>query len=201
MISPRHLEGIAREIHERTGVTPPIDAFELATLCGFMCRPWGRGGGKIDIERREIRFPLKARHTHQHGVVAHELGHFALNRGGEDDRDEDACRYMAGAFMLPHDQIRADVRSTDYDLFALMALHPNASAQMIVVRMTQVCDATASVWDAGKLHSSYGAVDLDSDRATADLVLESGVVIRGRVDAWPIFDGVFRRVVCVRRAA
>lgn len=201
MISPRHLEGIAREIIEKTGVFPPIDAFELATACGFVCRPWGRGGGSIDLAKREIRYNGGARNVHQHGIVSHELGHFAVQRGGEDMRDEDAARYMAGALMLPFGPFRADCYRLGFDLEALREIHRNASAQMACVRMTQVSDVSTSIWDSGHLKAAYGPGDPGVGRELVDLVLGSGEAVRGEVAAFPIFDRAFRRVVVIDRRA
>lgn len=209
--SPRHLEGIAREIHERTSIPVPIDAFVLAKRCGLATRGWGKGQGEINLETGLIRYPLKARASRQHGTIAHEIGHWALNRAGirirglEDEEAaraiENDARYLAGALMLPRDQFRADLAATDWDLFELLELHPNVSAEMVVVRMTQVSSATASVWDGGHLHATYGAHDVGADRELVDRALSCEVPVRGEVSAWPMIDGVFRRVLCVRRAA
>jgi hypothetical protein len=194
-----NLEGIATEILQRTGCPMPIDAFVLAKLCRVRTKPWGKPAALTEADL--IRYPIKARNTRQHGSVSHELGHWALRRGGEDDRDEDAARYLAGAFMLPRERFLADLASVDWDLFALMDLHPNASAEMIVVRMTQLSEATASVWDSGHWKRSYGAHDVDGDRLLVDEVLGHEHAVRGLVSAYPMFDGSFRRVLCVRRAA
>lgn len=201
--SPRHLEGIAREIHD-LGIEPPVDAFVLAGLCGVDLRP---GPGKGSRTGDRITYPSHARPVRQHGVVAHELGHWLLERAGQDASDEPAARYLAGALMLPRAHFLADVAATDWDLFALQERHPNASAEMIVVRLTQVSEACASVWDQGSLTRHYASadwlVDLDADRELVSRVLACETPLRpeNEVAAWPIFSGRERRVIVVRRAA
>lgn len=202
-VSPRHLEGIAKEVHDRFG-DGPIDAFALAGSLGYHVRFWGKSTGLLD--RSTIWVPAKARNARQHGVCAHELGHALTERAGEDARDEAAARYLAGALMLPRERFAADLAETCWDLDELRRRHPNASAEMIVVRMTQVSEACASVWDQGALTRHYASaewlVDLDADHALVDRVLELEAPVRGEHEnAWPIFDGRDRRVVVVRRAA
>lgn len=200
MISPRHLEGLAREIHDATGIEPPVDAFVLAEACGVVVRPWSRADGMRIGD--EVHYPVRARLVRQHGVIAHELGHWLLERDGKDPRDEASADYLAGALLLPRAAFLRDLAETDWDLFALQLRHPNASAQMIVVRMTQVSPATASVWDAGKLHRVYGEHDVEEARRVVDLALELEEPIEvGEVRAFPVLDGAWRRVLVVRRAA
>ncbi len=194
MISGRHLEGIARDVHEQTGVVAPVDALELAQLCGFELRPWGRAHGALVGET--IRYPIKARETRQHGIVAHELAHWRLRSVGEDDADEDAARYLGGALLVPREALLADVRSLDLDLFALQSRHPNASAELVAARLTQVMPATASVWDHGKHARSYGGADHEAARTLVDRVLTTERPERdGDLRAWPVFDGHWRRVI------
>lgn len=202
MISPRHLEGLARELLEETGASPPIDALVLATLCGLELRPRGGSNAQIDIATNVLSYPIRVRPTRQHGLVAHELGHWLLWRAELEHLDEEAATYLAGALLLPREAFLRDLAATGWDLFALQNRHPNASAQMIVVRMTQVSPATASVWDAGKLHRVYGEHDVEAARRIVDLVLELEEPIEvGDKRAYPIIDGAHRRVIVVRRAA
>lgn len=201
-LSPRFLEGIARGVHD-LGIESPIDAFTLAALLGVELRP-GPGNGELDGDR--ITYPSRARHVRQHGVIAHELGHWLLGWHQQDPHDEPAARYLAGALMLPREAFLADLAACAWDLFDLQRRHPNASAEMIVVRMTQVSDACASIWDQGKLTRHYASaewlVDLAADRELMDRVLTLEATVRGENEiAWPIFDGRARRVVVVRRAA
>lgn len=200
--SPRHLEGLARQIHEETGAEAPIDAFVLAEACGLTLRPWSKAHAEIDLDAAVIRYPSRVRSERMHFRVGHELGHAVLVRAGESDQDESDVDYLASALLLPRARFLADLAETDWDLDAMRARHPNASAQAIVVRMTQVSEATASVWDAGRLHRVYGEHDTEADRELVNRVLEREVPVRdGVVVAWPVFEGQWRRVVVVRRAA
>lgn len=204
MESPRHLEGVAREVHDETGVECPIDAFLLAQLCGVDTRPWPRSHGEIVGDL--IRYPARARHTRQHGVVAHELGHWLLRERGLDFRDEASARYLAGALMLPRRGFLEDLSATDWDLFAMLAIHVNISAEMCAVRMCQLSPAVATIYDQGhetrRYVGEHAMRDDDADRTLADRALELERPVRGEgAAAWPMLDGAHRRVVVVRRAA
>src|SRR5699024_535980 len=131
--------------------------------------------------------------------VAHELGHWLLEDVGLDPDDERSARYLAGALMLPRAPFLRDVQRTDYDLDELQALHPNASAEMIVCRITQVRSATAWIWDNGKLARVYGVPSDDASiAALVDRVLTLEEPCRdGSARAWPRMDGCWRRVVVV----
>jgi hypothetical protein len=197
----RMLEGIAREAWESTGEELPIDAIALAQRCGYEVRPWMKAGGSRD--GGTIWYPSKARHERQHGTVSHELGHALCEEHGLDSRDEESARYLAGALLLPRRPFLRDVLETDYDLWELERRHPNASGEMIVCRMTQVSPATAWVWDAAKLHRRYGLEADDGEAAgVVDRILSAEKpVTEGPIRGWPAFDGRWRRVLVVRKAA
>lgn len=198
MHSVEDLEGIARDIHESTGSLLPVDAFELAELCGLDLMPWHRSYGAYRGD--EICYPIRARRQRQHGIIAHELGHFALKRAGLDDCEASA-RYLAGALLLPQTPFFHDAIEFDFDLYFLRTRHPNASAEMIAVRLTQVAPAVAWVWDNGKLARQYG-VGRDDVQWLVDRVLTcEEPVFAGKLDAWPVFDGRWRRVIIVKRGA
>jgi hypothetical protein len=195
------LEALAQEVHESTGGLLPVDAFELAHLCGVELIPWRKAAGLRVGDT--IRYPMKARPVRQHGVIGHELGHWLLEDAGMDPADEDAARYLAGALMLPRRAFVRDLMACDWDLFWLMERHPNASAEMIVCRMTQVGQCAASIWDAGKLARRYGApLDTPQEAALVDRALATErPATAGPFCAWPIIDGPWRRVLVVWRAA
>lgn len=196
------LEGIAREAWETTGELLPVDAFELAHLCGLRVRGAAGSGGSVDLEAGIIRYPTRARLTRQHGVVAHELGHWLLHRAGEDHHVEWAARYLAGALLLPRVAFLRDAHACDWDLAELRVRHPNASAEMVVVRMTQVSPACAWVWDDGRVRRTYGASAGEDVEAIVGRVLASEAPLRdGAVRAWPLLERGYRRVVVVRVAA
>lgn len=196
------LEGIARDIHDSTGGLLPVDAFKLATLCGIELRPTRRAEGLLELDAGVIHYPSRARLTRQHGVIAHELGHWALHQAGEDHLNERAARYLAGALLLPRGAFERDAWACDWDLHELQRQHPHASAEMIVVRMTQVSAATAWVWDDGRVRRRYGAAAGEDVEAIVGRVLASELPERdGAVRAWPLLERGHRRVVVVRLAA
>lgn len=202
MISARHLEGLARELLTETATDPPVDALRLAAQCGLEVRAIGGSEASIDLDRGVLHAPLRARPTRLHGRVAHELGHWLLFRDGLNHHDEDAATYLGGCLLLPRETFLRDMKETDWDLDALQLRHPNVSAQAIVVRMTQVSPATASVWDHGRLHRVYGEHDIEEARRLVDLALELEEPIEvGMVRAWPVIDGRWRRVLVLARAA
>lgn len=196
------LEGIAQEVWEGTGELLPVDAFELAGLLGLEVRAWMKATGRVDVGRGIVWFPGRARLVRQHGVVAHETGHWLLHQAGEEHRTEWAARYLAGALMLPRAPFLADAKACDWELEELRTRHPNASAEMIVVRMTQVSTATAWVWDDGYVRRAYGADAGEDVEAIVGRVLAAEAPLRdGAVRAWPLLEQGHRRVVVVRLAA
>lgn len=199
MVHYADVEGIAREIHDKTGAEPPIDAFVLASQLGFTTRPWFRDYGQVS--GREIRYPARLRHTGQHRIVCHELGHPLLHRGGEDHRDETAADRLALAVMLPRTSFVRDLERTSWDLFALIAIHINVSARGICERMCHVSPAWTEVYDQGHRTHAYGDGEEDYSEL-ADVALEREAVIQdGLATAYPLLEGRNRRIVVVRRAA
>lgn len=199
--SPRHLEGLARQIHEETGASAPIDTFALAEACGLTLRPWGKAHAQIDLDAGAIWYPAKGGADRCQFRVGHELAHAVLVRAGERDDDESDVDYLASCLLLPRVDFLRDLGATGWDLFAMKARHPNASHQAIAARMCALSPASATIWDGGKLHSSYGPADPESHRQIAAVVLERGEAVRGELDAWPVFSPGYRRVVCIARAA
>lgn len=199
--SPRHLEGLAREVFDVTGLEAPVDAFALLEACGLSCRPWGKAIAEIDIGAEMIRYPIRARPERVQRLVLHEVGHWVLQRAGESDEDEEDVDYLALALLLPRAHFLADLGELGHDLPAIKARHPNASHEAIAVRIVQLSPAFASVWDAGHLHRTYGERDPDNDRALVDCVLSTGKSVRGDVSAFAVFDGSYRRVIVVGRTA
>lgn len=200
MIHRDVLEGIARAVHDETGIEPPIDAFVLAELCGVEVYATGGSSARGDVVRRAVWVGSRPRHVRRNGLCMHEVAHVLLYDEALDYLDEAAARYLTGALMLPREHFLRDIATTDYDLFELERIHTNASAEMIVVRITQVSPATAAVWDAGKLTRDYGRGAVDRELVDEVLVTERPVR-DGNVLAWPKFDGRERRVIVIGRAA
>lgn len=204
-------EGIAADLHDATGCgDPPVDALELADLCGLELR---RVDGGLPFRKGEVIYlPKSFEGPRLHGACAHETGHWAAERGGEENTER-AARYLAGALLLPRQPFDRDLRETHWDLRQLRAKHINASAEMIARRIVNLRDAVCSIWDNGKqgwrIWSPWLAPGLHGQRATkverelAERALETGEVVREDQLLWafPIFgDDGWRRVIVIAEA-
>jgi hypothetical protein len=197
-------EGVAADVLAETGCEePPVDGFELADLCGFEVRH-----GRTRRDGNVIYIDTGARRTRQHGSIAHELGHAMLVRGGEDNT-EDGARYLAGALLVPRRHFDRQLRTT-WDLSRLQAVHVNASAELLARRIVSLRDATAAIFDHGKLKTRIVSPWLPErfqrltawERELAARTLETGETTTGdeRCFAMPVFDGAWRRVIVVCEA-
>jgi len=204
MVEIEAWEGVARAVHDATGIDAPVSAFELAAAYELRCLADTRGTAYLDGQ--DVHYDGQARLVRQHGMIAHEVAHYVLQLYGEDD-PEPAARYTAGALMLPRAIFDRDVRSTAWDLEQLRRRHPNTSAEMLARRLTQVREAVVTVLDEGRVTRRISSpwlpgpprrptpVELD----LADAALESGEPQRANdlMAAYPLFDGSHRRVIVV----
>lgn len=192
------LEGVAREVYLDMGERCPVSAFAIAEYCGVEVRGWLRNTGKRSGD--SVWFPIAARSTRQHGVLAHELAHWLMEDANLEHGCEASAKYLAGALMLPMAPFARDVEIEARDLYALQRKHPNASAEMIAVRIVQTSGSAAWVWDNGRLAKEYGEGGCREAAAeVADQALSSGAPAKGDAcEAWPFFDGDFRRVIVLR---
>lgn len=206
----KNWEAIARNILDATGLDdPPQDAFELAVTCGLTLV--AGGSGRLDIPRGEITYPARSRSVRQHGVIAHELGHWALDYGGDDASDEDGADWVGGALMLPGVSFDRDLRASAWDFGTLRAKHLNCSASMIARRIVQRRDAVATVIDQGRVTMRVASPWLDDprfkrlsawERVLVDEALAENLTIHGDdlCYAVPLIDGRHRRVILVCEA-
>lgn len=199
-------EATARDLLDVTGLdSPPQDAFRLAHACGLTLVPGGGAGGSLDGDT--LTYPARARSTRQHGVIAHEVGHWLLARGGEDARTETGASYVGGALMLPRRAFDRDLASTAWGFEKLRRKHPNASAEMLARRITQLRDAVITVIDGRKQRrvaspwfddARLGRLT-DWENMAADEALATGqtVHLADLCYAVPVIDGAWRRVIVV----
>lgn len=195
--SPR-LEGIAAELLEAALVEPPLDAIELAASCGLEVR-FSEVRDAV-LFGQTIYVSRRARLSRAHLLVAHELGHWALARAGQADREADAD-YLAAALLVPRRALERDLRD-GWDLDALRAVHVHAPASTIATRIAQLRDATAAIYDEGRLRRRVGP-ELVGERELVDeaLVRERAVRLDATTGAWPVIDGRSRRVIVVGAVA
>lgn len=201
-------EGIAADVLGETGCDdPPVDAFELADCCGLEVQP--SKTGRAYRRGSAIHIPLGARDVRQHGLVAHELGHWALEQAAEPD-SEDGARYLSGAFMLPRRPFERDLAATSWHVGELRARHLNASAEMIARRIVALHDGVATVFDQGKVRRRIVSPWLPEryhritrwERELAAEAIERETTVRGDELIWavPVIDRQWRRVVLVAEA-
>lgn len=203
-------EGVARDFHESTGIGAPVSAFDVAAALDLPCIPDARGSAWLDAAG--IHYDPTARHVRQHGNVVHESAHVLLDAAKvelPDDPEETAVKYTAGAVMLPRVQFSQDVRATAWDLDQLRLRHPNASAEMIARRLTQVREAVITVFDQGRVHRRIASPGMAAPQRVTPIELELADAALGHgkparanalLGAWPLLDGRHRRVVVIAEA-
>jgi hypothetical protein len=201
-------EGVAREVHDATGIDAPVDAFDIAGAYGLRCLPGGHDGAFLDGD--DIHYDSRARSVRQHGLVSHELGHWFLRAAKLDDTDEQAVGRVAAALMLPWATFDRHLKQKAWDLYALRELHPNASAEMIARRISQMRDALVTVFDQGKVSKRLASPWLptpDRKPMTIEAKLAAAALESGEpqhagdlLGAYPFIDGEHRRVIVVADA-
>lgn len=187
------LEGVARSVLERAGFDDvPVDAFDLAAELGLPVK-WVPGAHGYRIGPR-LFVPTNARLARIHGVLAHEIAHVLLDQHGISQSERAAC-YLGAALLVPRRLLARQLRA-GWDLHGLMALHANASAELLGRRIVDVQDASFAVYDAGRLRYRIGRHD-ERERSLVERALSTGEP--ERLDdlhgAWPIIDGRWRRVI------
>jgi hypothetical protein len=129
------LELFAAEILRFTGLTPPIDALDLADAFGLkLCAV-----GPYEAEGRfgdEIRFHGRAPFRDRQESVSHSFARWAIMQRGRY-ATEAASRRLARAIMLPREYFLADFM-TRRDLAWLLRRHPNPSQTMICGRVGEL---------------------------------------------------------------
>lgn len=195
-------EGVAASLLQATGLDDgPVDALDLAALCGLTLAP--TCGNRGELVGNVLRYNTKERPTRQHAVVAHELGHWALQWAGEDDSEQGAT-YVGHALLLPRRRFSAVLRRTLCPV-ALGAVNPLAPVSWIVRRAAQLrLDTVATIADNNRVTERYScrpAPQLsDSERALLDYSLRTGAPASDeRSKTAPVFDGPWRRIVMITR--
>lgn len=198
------LEIVAESLLREIGLDdPPVDAFEVAAMVGCALRPMRTVGARLlgDV----IEYDERARLTRQHGLVAHEIGHWALRWAGESDSEAGAS-YLAGALLVPRRALDRQLGAR-WCLVELCSAHPNASCEMIAHRVVALRSAVALVVDNGRVRSRIVGPSTPAalrrptviERDLAALAVSSRVVARhhDRIAAWPVIDGDYERAVVI----
>lgn len=137
-------EGAAQEILDGTCTSAPVDAFKLAAACEIEIQP--AAVAEAELRGDVILLNTKMRPQRQHMRITHELGHVALERHGIED-SEPGAKWAGGALLLPRRDFGRDLTHTAWSVPKLRALHVNASATAIAVRITQLRDAVVTILD------------------------------------------------------
>lgn len=201
-------EGVAADALEATGCDDAyVDAFELADCCGL--RVVRAYAARARLHGRTVYVDTTARIVRQHGLVAHEVGHFLLLRAREDNTERGA-NYLSGALMLPRRRFDRDLGTT-WNPLELQQKHPYASCEMIARRIVALRDAVATIWDHGRLTRRIASPRVNGltgrrptpvEQMVADRVYDTGaaVYLDDLVFGIPIFDGRWRRVIVIAEA-
>lgn len=202
-------EGAAARALDEACVGAPVSAFDVAHGLGLAVEAWSGAGAALDLAARVIRVNPRVRTVRRHGLIAHEVGHYALIRERCDS--EEGARYLSGALLLPRRDFDADLRHTAWSLLRLRERHPNASAELIARRIVELRDAVATIIDNGRVTRRIASPWLADprlarvsrwERALADAALEAGEEVRGDelCYAVPLVDGPWRRAIVVCEA-
>lgn len=196
MYSPR-LEGIAADLLSSSCTDPPVDALELAAACGLHVLISPVHGGAL-LYDGTIYVSPRVSVTQLHERVAHEIGHWALERAREDDSEE-AADYLARALLLPRDALLRDLRH-GWDLRALTAKYAFAAPSTVAVRVAELRAGTAAIYDYRMLARRVGPPH-EAERDLLDAALRTSEPVRldALTGAWPI--GPRGRVVVLASAA
>ena len=143
--APWSLEGVALHVREMWMLPrgPILNMVELLESNGGIVIPCDFGSDLIDAMSQRIDgFPVlffvnvyapadRLRHT-----LAHELGHMILHTTTmkSDEEMEDEADSFAGAFLLPADEIRPQLRRFDLRQLANLKLYWKVSMAAIAVR-------------------------------------------------------------------
>lgn len=201
-------EGVAATVLAELGdPDPPMNAYSIAAACGL--RVVSADVRTASLVGDTILVSSRAREVRRHGLIAHELGHWALIREGFEDHEHSAS-HVGAALMLPQRAFSADLKRHGWDLRALRARHVHCSAEMVAKRIVVLRDAVVSIWDNGKVKERVWSPWLPEgfhrmsafERELAASVLEQGDTIEAGPLLWgfAVFSGAWRRVITVCEA-
>ena len=137
--------------------------------------------------------------------LAHELGHFALERYN-DEQSERGANYIAGALLLPRRSMRVALVKFGWDLEQLRRHFLHASPEVIARRIADVTEAVVTITDGRRVLARVASPWLVPPRPTLTAVerevMKRAVDGGARVDdGWisctPYLQGPQRRVIII----
>jgi hypothetical protein len=184
---------------------PPVDAFEIAEVCGLRLVPSSERRSSLSPQG-ELRYPISECRVRQQSIVAYQMGHWTLHWSGNNDSIQGA-HWVAGALMLPKLHFDRDLRTTSWDLRELRAKHLNVSVEMIARRIVQLRDAVVTIFDHGRVKARVASPWLGGqfkrlsrfELNLAEICFETEEVLRTGELLWafPVVEGGHRHVVLV----
>ncbi len=198
------LEGVALDVHGRTGFDDSVDTFDL------IADPWMRMSVKWTSEPvayrvgRRLCIPRSATAyaPRLHGLVTHEAAHVLLDDYAVK-QSESAAQYLGAALLVPRRALDRDLRG-GWDLRRLLARHPNASAELLARRIVDVRRASLALYDDGRFRYRVGDRDASpqNERELVAEALETRAPIRvdDLTGAWPVFSQSRSRVLVLAAA-
>lgn len=163
-------DGIAQEILGATGLSPPIDLLRVARALDVEVRSgMPRRDGSI------VYAPLRADRWTLQWFLAHEVGHYLIDRASEEQSEELASA-VGAALLVPRETLRTD---GTLPFAELVAKYSTASPIVIARRFCEVHDeARISVWTPGggtRLRAAFGPRrDLKAEKERARAAFEGG---------------------------
>lgn len=165
----------------------------------------GAGRRESCIAGGRILVDAGATHEQQAFDLAHELGHFALDRYN-DEQSERGASYIAGALLLPRRSLRVALVKFGWDLDELRRHFLHASPEVIARRIADVAEAVVTITDGRRVLARVASPWLAAPRGALTTiereVLQRAVEARRRVDegwisATPYFGGAHPRVIII----
>lgn len=180
-----------------------LDPRVIAIACGLRLRPSPHE--PACLVGMEIVYNPRERPTRQAGTIAHELGHFALRRYGEDD-DEQAATRVGAALLVPRRPLDAALRRLGWDLPELRGTFSHASHELIARRVLELREGGLIVRDSRRERLITSGFLRDHDerdlRAAARAASESGHSAQiGDARAWAVVEPGFSRALALVPAA
>ncbi len=202
-------EGVAAGLLEEAGADDEaMDPRALASACGLRLVPvMDSAGGGACTRGKLIRFPAAARAVRQAGTIAHELGHVALDRYDEE-QSEPGAAYVGAALLVPRRALDRALRRHGWELDALRAVFPFASAELLARRIAELREAVVTIFDGRRVKARIASPWLAPppkgltriEREVLEEAWAAGEAHADLVRAWRLHEPGHDRVIIIADA-
>lgn len=192
-------EGVAEAFAADVGIHHHVHPRVIAAAYGLELAPVAdRSGRHSCVRGNVIRVPALARPERLAGVLAHELGHVALEHHGEED-SEHAASFVGAALLVPRSSLLVALRCAGPDLCALRQPFPHASAELLARRVADVAPYHVSIIDGRRVrtHAPHVTWPVLVDARTTQAALHEGYAEDTRTRAWRVGDAERPRVIAI----